>query len=341
MFGRILWPVAGSRLPPPSCGHGTACPASERWNAKQPTKEPASDYISRLMSRTYLALLHYDGGEFVGWQRQPDGRSVQAEIEGVLERLCGRRIVAHGAGRTDAGVHALGLGVSFVVPEKWTADSLRRALNALLPRDCWVERLTPMIGGFHARKSALGRRYRYEVGTDEGAHSPFRRRTEWALGRTLDRQLLDRAARLVTGRHRFKGFAVRKSTVETVETVTTVQGDGRIPLGPYESTVRLAEWQPRANDQGFTFHIAADRFLHHMVRFLVGTMVDIGLGRRPFDDMAILLNADDNQATSPPAPPQGLYFVAAEYPSECFATDETVATVRRTGGQTDSVGVDR
>ncbi len=284
------------------------------------------------MSRTYLALLHYDGGEFVGWQRQPDGRSVQAEIEGVLERLCGRRIVAHGAGRTDAGVHAVGLGVSFTVPEKWTADSLRRALNALLPRDCWVARLSPMISGFHARKSALGRRYRYEVGTDEGAHSPFRRRTEWALGRPLDQQMLERAARQVTGRHRFQGFAVRKagleeeigrsggSAVRRFEDPDTSDQSpsARIPLGPYECTVRLAEWQPRANHQGFTFHIAADRFLHHMVRFLVGTMVDIGLGRRPLEDMTTLLHASDNQATSPPAPPQGLFFVEAEYPGECF-----------------------
>lgn len=214
------------------------------------------------------------------------------------------------------------------MPDKWTPDSLRRALNALLPRDCWVERLTPMVAGFHARKSATGRRYRYEVGTDDAAHSPFRRRREWALCRPLDRELLDRAARQVTGRHRFEAFAVRKG--EEIEgRGSRVQGalEGqkeRVPLGPYECTVRLAEWEPRANDHGFTFHIAADRFLHHMVRFLVGTMVDIGLGRRPLDDMATLLNASDNQATSPPAPPEGLYFVAAEYPAESFLAAETL-----------------
>jgi tRNA pseudouridine38-40 synthase len=286
------------------------------------------------MSRTYLALLHYDGGEFVGWQRQPHGRSVQAEVEGVLERLCGRRIVAHGAGRTDAGVHALGLGVSFTVPDKWTDDSLRRALNALLPRDCWVERLTPMVAGFHARKSATGRRYRYEIGTDEGARSPFRRRREWALGRALDRELLDRAARQVTGRHRFEAFAVRKAEPEGAPGASS-PGESdrdRIPLGPYECTVRLAAWEPRPNDQGFTFHIAADRFLHHMVRFLVGTMVDIGLGRRPLDDMATLLTATDNQATSPPAPAEGLFFVAAEYPAAWFpGSVEGVAEVEGRG----------
>src|SRR5919204_6276707 len=96
------------------------------------------------MSRTFLATLQFDGTDFVGWQRQPVGRSVQAEFERVLERLFGRATVAHAAGRTDAGVHALALGVSFSAPPSWSAASLRRAMNALLPRDCWVEGLFPM-----------------------------------------------------------------------------------------------------------------------------------------------------------------------------------------------------
>src|SRR5207237_1182784 len=91
------------------------------------------------MSRTFLATLHYDGTGFVGWQRQPAGRSVQSEFERVLERLFGRRVVAHAAGRTDAGVHALGQGVSFNAPLRWTATALRRPLNALLPGGCWLE----------------------------------------------------------------------------------------------------------------------------------------------------------------------------------------------------------
>lgn len=264
------------------------------------------------MSRTYLALLHYDGRAFAGWQRQPEGRTVQAEFEAVLERLLGRRVVVHAAGRTDAGVHATGMGVSLTVPEAWSADRLWRALNALLPGDCWVERLQAMAPGFHARKSATGRRYRYDIGTDPAAASPFRRPYEWALGRDLDPSLLDCAAATIVGEHDFEAFTVRRPATR----------DPR----PYRCDLRLARWEPGGGHLGFRLHIAADRFLHHMVRFLVGTMVDIALYRRPADDMRILLSSHDNQATSPPAPPQGLYFVAAEYPAACFLEPSEVTS---------------
>ncbi|MEZ4412497.1 MAG: tRNA pseudouridine(38-40) synthase TruA [Gemmatimonadales bacterium] len=254
------------------------------------------------MSRTFLAVLHFDGGRFLGWQRQATGRTVQAEVEAVLERLAGRRVVAHGAGRTDAGVHSEGMGVSFALPAKWEPETVRRALNALLPRDCWVERVRLMQPGFHARKSARGREYRYVVGVDPASMSPFRRPYEWALGRELDAGRLHKAAATLLGEHSFRAFAVKGE-----------------PKPHYRSTLRRAEWQARDAGQGFTFHVAADRFLHHMVRMLVGTMVDIGLDRRPVEDMTALLAREDNADTSPPAPPEGLYFVSAEYAAEAFA----------------------
>ena len=142
------------------------------------------------MSRTFLATLHYDGTGFVGWQRQPAGRSVQAEFERVLERIFSRRTVAHAAGRTDAGVHASGQAVSFGAPEGWTRQALQRALNALLPKDCWVEAVYSMRPEFHARKSAQTRRYRYDVGLDQSSASPFRRPYEWSLGRALNFDLI-------------------------------------------------------------------------------------------------------------------------------------------------------
>lgn len=256
----------------------------------------------RAVSRTFLATLHYDGTGFVGWQRQPSGRSVQSEFERVLDRIFGRRTVAHAAGRTDAGVHAIGQGVSFSAPSTWTDAALRRALNALLPRDCWVQSVQLMQPGFHARKSALTRRYRYDVGTDEAAASPFRRNFEWALARPLDPDALLGAARLLQGEHDFRAFAAK--------------GD----KPHYRCRIRMAEWGQRPERRGVSFEVEADRFLHHMVRMLVGTMVDIGLGRRPLADMATLLQRTDNAETSPPAPAQGLYFVAATYPPDLFAT---------------------
>ncbi|HJS47962.1 MAG TPA: tRNA pseudouridine(38-40) synthase TruA [Gemmatimonadales bacterium] len=248
------------------------------------------------MARTFLLTLQFDGSGFVGWQRQAEGRSVQGEVERVLERLAGHRVVAHGAGRTDAGVHAVGLAVSCTMPPSWEAAALRRALNALLPRDCWVARIEPMRPGFHARRSARERAYRYDVGTDDAAASPFRRRWEWALGRPLDGTRLDAAAQAVLGEHDFSAFAARGE-----------------PKPHYRCRLSTARWVVRPDGRGWRFEVAADRFLHHMVRMLVGTMVDAGLGRRPVADVARLLAARSNQDTSPPAPPQGLWFVAARY----------------------------
>jgi tRNA pseudouridine38-40 synthase len=256
------------------------------------------------MSRTFLATLQFDGTGFVGWQRQPVGRSVQVEFERVLERIFDRSAVAHAAGRTDAGVHAVGLAVSFSAAANWSATALCRALNALLPKDCWVESVRPMQPGFHARKSAISRRYRYDIGLDDAAASPFRRPFEWPLCRPLNRAALRSAARLLLGAHDFRAFAAKGA-----------------PKPHYLCRLTRAEWELRPDGRGVSFHVEADRFLHHMVRMLVGTMVDVGLERRPPGDIETLLERGDNSDTSPPAPPQGLYFVAATYPVGLYADE--------------------
>jgi tRNA pseudouridine38-40 synthase len=253
------------------------------------------------MPRTFLATLHFDGARFVGWQRQREGRTVQQEFEAVLARLAGHPVRVHGAGRTDTGVHALGLGASFELPERWTPSALLRALDALVPDDCFVESVREVRGGFHARKCATERRYRYLIGTDRLARSPFRRRFEWALGRELDQARLEDSARRLHGTHDFKSFSVERS----VRPHTRCQ-------------VRQARWDRRSGGQGWLLEIAADRFLHHMVRMLVGTMVEIALERRPMADLDRLLAREPGTRTSPPAPPHGLYFVTACYPDEWF-----------------------
>lgn len=243
------------------------------------------------------AVLHYVGRDFAGWQRQKSHRTVQGELEAVLKRLTGQRVVTHAAGRTDAGVHAIGQVVSFHMPGRWQAPDVHRAVNALLPQDVWVPALEPAPEGFHARKHALTRRYRYVVGCDPAASSPFRRPFEWALGLPLDASRLAAGARALHGEHDFRSFAAK----------------GQIKPH-YRCRVTLAQWEARRNAEGFIFDIEADRFLHRMVRFLVGTMVDVGRGRRPAEDIALLLARHDNSLASPPAPPEGLYLMGVTYP---------------------------
>jgi tRNA pseudouridine38-40 synthase len=254
------------------------------------------------MPRTFLATLEFDGTDFVGWQRQREGRAVQTELEAVLERLAGHPVRVHAAGRTDAGVHALGLGASFALSDRWTPDPLQRALNALLPRDCRVRSVREVRPGFQARRCAIERRYRYLIGTDSESRSPFRRRFEWALGRGVDLDRLRRAADQIVGLHDFGALSVRRA-------------DGRHT----RCEVRSATWEERQGGLGLAFEIRADRFLHHMVRMVVGTMVDVGTDRRPVADLAWLLQQPGQVRSSPPAPAQGLYFVTAVYPDEWFA----------------------
>jgi tRNA pseudouridine38-40 synthase len=165
-----------------------------------------------------------------------------------------------------------------------------------------------MMAVFHARKSAVSRRYRYDIGLDDASASPFRRSFEWALGRPLDLELLRAAARTLQGEHDFRAYAAKSDKQH------------------YRCRLIRADWEPRADERGVSFHVEADRFLHHMVRMLVGTMVDVALERRPLADVELLLHRQDNSDTSPPAPPQGLYFVAATYPAELF--DKSVGEAR-------------
>lgn len=256
-----------------------------------------------MAERTVQLVLHYDGAEFSGWQRQPTQRTVQGVLEASLERLCATPVAALGSGRTDAGVHARGQAVGIRVPERWGGDvqKLRRALNAILPRDVWVAAAFEMREEFHARYSAVSRRYSYYVGTDDEANSPFRVRHELAFGQPLQRGALDAAAAHLTGDHCFRGFAVL----------------GTAPAhDDHRCCVTEVRWLDRTG--GLVFEIEANRFLHHMVRFLVGTMLDIAAARRPAADLPALLEAVDNRDVSPPAPPHALFLDRVRYPDELY-----------------------
>lgn len=258
-----------------------------------------------MAERTLQLVLHYDGTDFAGWQIQPERRTVQGVLEATLAKLCGRPVRVTGAGRTDAGVHARGQAAGITVPGHWVADKMRRVLNEQLPGDLWVAAAYEMRPSFHARFGATARRYSYAVGLDEGAESPFRRWFAVPWHRALDREALDWCAARLVGMHTFRGFAVR----------------GTAPAhDDHRCEVQLARWRTddAARPEGLVFDIAANRFLHHMVRFLVGTMLDVAGGARPKEDFSALLAAATNDEVSPPAPAAGLCLEEVTYPADLY-----------------------
>jgi tRNA pseudouridine38-40 synthase len=252
-------------------------------------------------SRTVQLILQYDGAHFAGWQRQPNERTVQGVLEEAMERLCGAHIGVLGAGRTDAGVHALGQAAGVKVPQRWTPALLRRAMNAILPKDVRVSDAHEMVAEFHARYDAASRSYRYLVGTDEDAESPFRVGRELAWRKPIDDGLLQESAAMIVGDRSFRAFAVKGTAPESDN---------------HRCIVHSAAWVKRTG--GIAFAITANRFLHHMVRFLVGTMLDVASGRRDIGVISRLLESEDNHEVSPPAPPYGLYLERVEYPRELY-----------------------
>lgn len=246
-------------------------------------------------------VLHYDGGAFFGWQLQPQQRTVQGEVEAVLSRLFNAPSRVLGSGRTDRGVHATGQIAVVDAPLRWTPEALLRAMNKLLPVEVWVAEASSVPPRFHPRYDATARSYEYRVGLAPEASSPFHLRWCWPLGQELDLPAVERASRALVGDHSFRAFA--KAGQEE-------RGDRCIV-----TETRWARWEPL----GVTFHVTANRFLHHMVRYLVGTLVDVGLGRRPERDIPRLLANEPGLKTSPPAPPEGLFLVGVTYPEQALA----------------------
>jgi tRNA pseudouridine38-40 synthase len=190
------------------------------------------------------------------------------------------------------------------MPARWTSDRLQHAANGLLPMDCRVTSVREVSAALHPRRDAISRRYRYLLATDEDGASPFRRRYEWYVGSRLDLDGLHEEARALVGDHGCRAFAVAR----------TAPADD-----PHRCLIHRAEWRER--EGGLVFDIEANRFLHHMVRFLVGTMMDVALGRRPVGTIAYLLTRDTNHETSAPAPAQGLYLHAVRYPDALLQPD--------------------
>lgn len=252
--------------------------------------------------RVIQLVLQYDGSDFSGWQVQPGARTVQGVVEDALARLVGEPVRVTGAGRTDAGVHARGQAAGVTVAAHWAPGRLRRALNQRLPNDVWIADAHEMVPTFHARFSATARRYSYAVALGPDAASPFRRRfgLPWD-GPAPDAATLAWCATQVVGVHRFRGFAVRGTAPDHDD---------------HACDVERCAWTPGTT--ALVLDIQANRFLHHMVRFLVGTMMDVATGRRPRDDFPALLRAEHNGDVSAPAPACGLVLEQVTYPAAFY-----------------------
>ena len=248
--------------------------------------------------RTLKLTLAYDGTNYVGWQRQPGGVSIQQLIEEAVAPLAGGTPAVAGAGRTDAGVHAIGQVASVSLDSTLPAATLVRALNFRLPADVRVLQVEDAPDGFHARFHAVGKRYRYRVAIAP-VLPPFDRYFVWHAPEPRDLGAMQSAAGALAGRHDFASFQAAGGDTEPEDTVRTIR-----------------ELAIRATADELTFEVEGDGFLRHMVRAMVGTLLEIGAGRRSAASITSLLAARDRQAAGRTAPAQGLTLVEVSYGSE-------------------------
>ena len=234
--------------------------------------------------RNIRLLIEYDGTAYAGWQRQTNARTIQGEIEQALARILREQVTLNGAGRTDAGVHARGQVANFTTTADAPCHAIERGLNGILSDDIVVLNAGEAAPDFHARFSARGRRYSYSISR---AHTALERHRCWILGYALDDGLLDRAAGLLAGTHDFRSYCRTQSDVEH-----------------HRCTVTDSHWE--RNGSLFRYHITADRFLHGMVRSLVGTMIDVGRGYTPFAEFENLFALGDRREAGMAAPARGL-----------------------------------
>jgi tRNA pseudouridine38-40 synthase len=253
--------------------------------------------------RTLKLLIAYDGTAYSGWQRQLNGPTIQAAIEDAFVPLTGEAPTVTGAGRTDTGVHALGQVASVRVTTGLAVESIRRALNVRLAPDIRILSVADAHPDFHARFAAVGKTYRYRLVTSEVA-SPFDRWFVWHLPARLNLDPMREAAGHLCGRHDFASFqSAHSSVVDTVRTIT------RLDLHP--------------SADGVLIEVHGDGFLRHMVRAIVGTLVDVGAGRRTPGSMPALIRACNRHQAGDTAPASGLTLVSVDYPTEVDSPDGT------------------
>jgi tRNA pseudouridine38-40 synthase len=281
--------------------------------------------------QNWKQTLAYDGTGFSGWQIQPGELTIQRELQAALHRVTGESPLPQGSGRTDAGVHALGQVASFALAANIPAENLQRALNRTLPPSIRVLQAKTVRSAFHARHSAIAKTYEYRVFQDSLC-PPFLARYVHACPWPMDLEVLQSAAAVFIGEHNFLSFAATDPDLaarQGLSPTAALDQDGSLQAEPRSTTnvpalrkkhgaVRIIDsstWERRASDSGslLIYRVRGNGFLHHMVRNLVGTMLDAGRGHTPLAALPAILAARSRAAAGPTAPAQGLFLHSVEY----------------------------
>ncbi|MBX3439055.1 MAG: tRNA pseudouridine(38-40) synthase TruA [Planctomycetaceae bacterium] len=252
--------------------------------------------------RTIRLTIAYQGTRYAGWQWQPDQQSVQGVLERAVRELTGETVRVHGAGRTDARVHALGQVAHFQTDSTIPGVRFADALNSVLPRDIVICESREAPDHFHARYSATRKQYRYLIDVSS-RRLPWLQDLVWHLPGSFDVAAMHAAGQCLIGRHDFSSFESKSQPDEdSVRTVFHFSVEQRTQAGPWTNNSELV-----------AIDIAADGFLYHMVRSIVGTLVKVAHGRWKADDVRRVLHCRDRSQAGPTAPPQGLYLVCVNY----------------------------
>jgi tRNA pseudouridine38-40 synthase len=271
-------------------------------------------------SQNWKLTLAYDGTDFSGWQVQPGEFTVQGELQAALGRVTGESPLPQGSGRTDAGVHALGQVASFELMANIPPGNLQRALNRTLPSAIRVIEAQVVPAIFHARHSTIAKTYEYRV-FRENICSPFLARYVHACSWPMDVEALQRSARLFEGEHDFLSFAATEPDQTTRKALPDPDVDWEMPVaeavGKKGAIRRVfsSTWEERDIHDGrlLIYRVRGNGFLHHMVRNLVGTMLDVGRGHLDIDRIPGILAARSRAAAGPTAPARGLFLHSVEY----------------------------
>lgn len=240
----------------------------------------------------YFMTFSYDGSNFSGYQRQPNKRTVQQEIENALEKINNKKTEIHASGRTDAKVHALNQKAHFDIDINITEDKLQKGLNSLLPDDIYIKKIEPVSDEFHARFNAIGKEYIYVI--NMGEYNPLEKNYVYQYNKKLDVSEMQRALKYLEGSHSFKSF--------------TKTNEEKTAKEDYIRTLSQTSIERDLKDVNkITLVFIGTGFLRYMVRNIVGTLIEIGEGKMKSEDIIEILKQEDRTKAGKTANPEGLY----------------------------------